>query len=100
MNERDDATEYPLTLADVERMLGGRNTLKAGQVLDRVELHADLHPFWACMMGERDPEAPVLLDMETGDTVACLDKDNEKYGPLYVPYHNYRVLYAEHAIEK
>ena len=96
-NERDDATEYPLTIAGVERILGGPNTLTAAQVLADVDVPPDLGEWWAGATQKHDRQAPVLLDLETGDPVACADKSKEKYGPIYVPYHNHRVFYAEHA---
>ncbi len=36
-----------------------------------------------------------VWDLETGDVVAQADAKSQTYGPVFVPYHDFRVLYAE-----
>ncbi|MFO7872010.1 MAG: hypothetical protein R6V03_11350, partial [Kiritimatiellia bacterium] len=96
LNETDLAVEHPLRLSDVERILGGRNTLKAGKVREETEVPEELKPWWNSV-AKRNADEPVLMDFETGDVVACADRDRQIYGPVYVPYHTFRILYAEHA---
>jgi hypothetical protein len=42
-----------------------------------------------------DAAQPALSDFETGEVIARTPGGGEAYGPVYVPYHDYRVLYAE-----
>ena len=51
----------------------------------------------AVLFAQRNADATVLMDVETGDVIAKSGTSGETYGPLYVPYHDYRLLYAEHA---
>ena len=97
-NENFTPTTLPLTLMDPKRVLGGPNTLNAGQVLGGAGagLTADLQQWWQALAG-RDAQAKVLRDAETGEIIPRLPGAAEAYGPLLVPYHDYRLLYAEAA---
>jgi hypothetical protein len=45
---------------------------------------------------ERDAKSTVLMDLETGDVVARQAGGKEAYGPVYIPYHDFRVFFAQH----
>ncbi len=96
LNETDGPVEGPLVLQDVQRILGGPNTLTAEAVRRQVEVPAELQSWWS-RLGGRNRNATVLKDVETGDVIAKSGTSGETYGPVYVPYHDYRLLYAEHA---
>jgi hypothetical protein len=86
--------ELPLDLRDVKRLLGGANTLRRSDVLGRAAVPAALQQAWKAADGKADE--PALMDLETGKLIAKSgDKAGERYGPVYVPYHDYRVLYGE-----
>jgi hypothetical protein len=98
LNESDGDVELPLDLRDAKRMLGGANTLRRGDVLGRAAVPAALQQAWQATDGKADE--PALMDLETGKLIAKSggkigDKAGERYGPVYVPYHDYRVLYGE-----
>jgi hypothetical protein len=99
MNESDDPVELPLHLLDSERLLGGRNTLRARDALTRSGYREpapeELSDWWRALVGEYE-DRPVLLDIERGEVVPRAGDGSETYGPVYVPYHDFRVLYAEH----
>jgi len=95
MNESDDPVELPLHVVDPQRILGGRNTLQSGAVLAKAEVPEALKGWWSPLAGSH-PDAVVLMDFETGEIVPRQEGEEETYGPVYVPYHDYRVLYAEH----
>ena len=74
-------------------MLGGRNTLKAKDVRAKAAMPDSLKEWWA-EASARNEEAAVLEDLGTGSIVAHAGGDGETYGPVFVPYHDFRVLYA------
>jgi hypothetical protein len=92
MNESFAPVEVPLSILDPARVLGGPNTLTAGDVLGDTSVPAALAEWWAGVSGGREA-GPVLKDIETGDIVAA--EGPGTYGPVHVPYHDFRVLYAE-----
>jgi hypothetical protein len=95
MNESFKPAELPLMLADATRVLGGANTLKAAGVRERTPVRGELKGWWDGIKG-RDAQAPVLMDVETGDIVARQPGSGEAYGPVYIPYHDFRVFLAKH----
>jgi hypothetical protein len=95
MNESFAPVELPLQLVDAKSLLGGANTLKAEEVRSRTPMPDNLREWWAAAR-TRDGQAPVLQDVETGDVVAGLPGASETYGPVYVPYHDYRLFLAQH----
>lgn len=95
MNENFEPIELPLFILDPVRILGGPNTLEGGDVLRKTVADAALADWWA-KLSRRDSDSPVLMDLETGSLVARADKKRETYGPVYVPYHDYRVLYGQY----
>ncbi len=99
MNESDGPAELPLRIVDVKRLLGGPNTLKASDVRIRQPVPDPVRAWWDSATA-RDADATVLMDLETGDVVARSDDKNETYGPLYVPYHDFRLLYAQSGGDK
>ena len=93
MNETDKPLNLPLNLLNPNRVLGGPNTLKAGEVRKRVEVTEKLKKWWSALQ-DRDRDTSALRNFETGEAVLRVG-DAESYGPVYIPYHDYRVLYAE-----
>ena len=94
LNESARPVELPLRIVDPARVLGGGNTLKSGDVLARAKVPVFFRETWAALTAA-DAARPVLVDFETGAAVARLPGQAEDYGPVYVPYHDYRVLYGE-----
>ena len=94
LNESDEPVQAPLQLLNAQRVLGGPNALTAGAVRGAMPVADPLGEWWS-QLAARNIESIVLKDVETGDIVARLGGDAETYGPLYVPYHDYRLLYAE-----
>jgi hypothetical protein len=95
LNESDGDVELPLDLRDAKRLLGGANTLRRRDVLDCAKVPAALQQAWQATDGKAADE-PALMDLETGKLIAKSgDKTGERYGPVYVPNHDYRVLYGE-----
>jgi hypothetical protein len=94
LNESDKPVELPLTILDPARVLGGANTLKAGDVLGKAAVPALLKETWTALAGA-DAAQPALMDFETGEVVARLPGQAESYGPVYIPFHDYRVLVGE-----
>lgn len=94
MNESFDPVELPLHLVDEQRLLGGPNTLTASEALQQTKVHESLTDWWQqAAAGQTD--SPVLMDIESGDVVAR-QGDTEAYGPIYIPYHDYRIFMAKH----
>mgnify|MGYP006279688937 CR=1 FL=1 len=96
LNETDGPVQGPIVLEDVQRILGGPNTLKAGQVRAEDDVPEELNSMWQ-KVAARNQDSVVLKDFETGEVISRFDKGDNAYGPVYVPYHDYRILYAEHA---
>jgi hypothetical protein len=97
LNESDGPVELPLTLRDPARLLGGSNTLTRAAILAKAAVPAYFKETWEALPLVRpDVVRPALMDLETGEAVGRVaDQPSETYGPVYVPYHDYRVLYAE-----
>jgi len=95
MNESFDPVELPLHLIDVQRLLGGPNTLTASEVLSQTQVHESLQDWWKEASARQEAE-PVLMDLESGDAVARQPGEAETYGPIYIPYHDFRIFLARH----
>jgi hypothetical protein len=91
MNESPKPVARTLEIVDAERLLGGKVTLTASEVYGKTSVPKRLEDWWSRLCG-RDPGGPVLMDLETGDIVA--GRGGGSFGPVHVPYHDYRVLYA------
>jgi len=96
MNENREAIEMPLVIGNAKRIVGGANTLTAGQVRAGVEVPEALAGWWQTLAGRRAAGAPALRDVEFGDAVTALEGDPATYGPVHVRPHNYRLFYLEH----
>ena len=95
MNERFDPAEETLSILDLDRILGGPNTLASSGVMDRAGVPDELGEWWQGVLGEPE-DTPVLMDVESGDIVQkAAGGEGESYGPIFVPYHDFRVLYGE-----
>ncbi|MCZ7644588.1 MAG: DUF6067 family protein [Planctomycetota bacterium] len=92
MNEHDEAVEAPLRLLDDARLLGGKNGLTAAEVYAGASVAEPLKAWWAGL-AQRDGAAAALRDFETGEAIPR-QGEAETYGPVFVPAHDYRVLYA------
>lgn len=105
-SEADEPVEANLHLLRPERFFGsgGRNSLPLSEALAEMtpekEAHADLLAEWA---KTADADRLVLYDPEFGRLVDRLSDaearklDNptgESYGPVYLPAHNYRLLWG------
>jgi hypothetical protein len=93
MNENDEEVELPLTLTDPAGVLGGPNNLTRGEIRGQIDVPELLSAQWPDL-SRRDADAPALRDVETGEVVARAQGSVETYGPVYVPRHDYRVLYG------
>ncbi|MDA0840941.1 MAG: DUF6067 family protein [Planctomycetota bacterium] len=93
MNESDKPLNLPLHLLDLNRTLGGPNTMKAADVRGRVEVPEKMKKWWSAL-SNRDGETLALRNFETDEAVLKAGA-GESYGPVYVPYHDYRILYGE-----
>jgi len=96
MNESAKPVELPLRLVDVKRLLGGANTLTAGEVRGQTPMPEALQDWWGRASDRQDNDATVLMDIESGDVVMAQPGGAEVYGPIYVPYHDFRVFMARH----
>jgi len=94
VNERFEPVNLPLELLDAPRVLGGENSLTVGQLRQRVEPAEALAETWQ-RIADRDADRPALMDLETGRPVAAAEGEEGAYGPIYIPSHGFRVLYAE-----
>jgi hypothetical protein len=94
LNESDSDVELPLDIRDPKRILGGPNTQKGSDILGRAAVPAKLQAAWTAANANVD-DRPVLTDLETGEPVRRIGEKGERYGPVFVPYHDYRILYAE-----
>ena len=94
LNESDGPVEMPLRIRAPQRILGGPNTLRAGAVRAKAELPEAVQA-WSRPRAQLDAQSIVLRDVETGDIVAPVNGEPETYGPIHLPYHDFRVLYAE-----
>ena len=92
LNESDGDIELPLNILNTKRILGGANTLRGEAVAAVKPVPEVLKAAWS---PDARTAAPALRDFETDELIARAGKDGERYGPVFVPYHDYRVLYAE-----
>ena len=93
LNETDGDIETPLDLCDAKRILGGANTLRAGDIAALKKVPEVLKAAWST--DAKAVATPALRDFETDAPVLRAGDKGERYGPVFVPYHDYRVLYAE-----
>ncbi|MCG3147029.1 MAG: hypothetical protein PCFJNLEI_00465 [Verrucomicrobiae bacterium] len=83
MNESDGPARIPLTVAG--------NTLTATTVRNQMVVPDSLKQWWTTLAA-RDADARVLQDLETGEVIPGT---GNTYGPIAIPYHDYRILYSE-----
>ena len=97
MNEKDEPVSLPLHVLRPERVFGGPNTLSAGAASRTAEVPDALGDWWS-RVSDRHGETAALRDLETGAVIPAQKTDGtgEAYGPIHVPYHDFRVLYARH----
>jgi hypothetical protein len=98
MNEHDEPVSANLHVLDPERIFGARNNLRlqevtAGYDLPEVASGVSLADWMA-----EEGEVPVLKDIESGGFVQARPGEEDVYGPVWIPHHNYRVLYGHYEI--
>ncbi len=93
LNESDGDIELPLDIRDSKPILGGPNTQTGRDILTRVVVPEVLQPAWQTVGGKASA-VPALMDLETGHFIPRAGNKGEKYGPVFVPYHDYRILYG------
>ena len=94
LNESDTPVTVPLTITNPARVLGGPNTLTTATVRNQTTVPAALKEWWTTLAA-RDAGARVLQDLETGEVISRAAGDAETYGPIHIPYHDYRILYGQ-----
>ena len=97
MNERDEPVELPLHVLDPARVFGGSNTLTASKATRRSSVPEALAGWWKRVTERHGGEA-ALRDLETGAVIPATGNRarGERYGPIHVPYHDFRILYGRH----
>jgi len=77
-------------------VLGGPNTKRSRDALGRAAIPSKLQSVWAAVTAN-SADVPVLIDLESDEPIGKTKEKGERYGPIFVPYHDYRILYAEHS---
>jgi hypothetical protein len=97
MNESLKDVEVPLRLLQPEALFGkgGKNTQTGAALPVPVTLPPELADWWAREGANTKAGELVLLDLEQGTAVQRQPGAAESYGPLFVPTHDYRLLYAK-----
>jgi len=93
-NEKFDDVNAPVALLDAPRVLGGDNAITVGSLRDDVEVSGPFAEAWQAI-ASRNADRPALMDLETGRPVPQVEGEPGTYGPVFIPSHNFRVLYAE-----
>jgi len=93
LNESDGDIEMPLDLLDAKRILGGSNTLRAGDIAALKSVPEVVKAAWS--VDAKVAAVPALRDFETDELIPRAGDKGERYGPVFVPFHDYRILYAE-----
>jgi len=93
LNESDGDIELPLDIRDAKRILGGSNTLRTGDIDALKKVPEIVKASWT--VDAKTAAVPALKDFETDAAIPRAGGKGEQYGPVFVPYHDYRVLYAE-----
>ncbi|NQT92396.1 MAG: hypothetical protein HQ559_06520 [Lentisphaerae bacterium] len=93
LNESSKPVEMPLSIVDSKRIFGGSNSLRTGDILGKTDVPAFLKGAWDAQVKASAGQI-AFKDLETGEAVARVAGDAEIYGPVYVPYHDYRILYG------
>ena len=96
LNEADKDVVLPLDIRDAGRLLGGPNTQTERAALEGAMVSSRLQPALAPMIAKAGGTS-VVTDLETGEAISKTAEKGERYGPVFVPRHDYRVLYAEHS---
>ena len=96
VNGKFEPVNASLELLDVERLLGGPNTLTVGQLRRKLEPTGPFAEAWQDI-ASRDADRPALMDLETGRPITGVEGEAETYGPVYIPSHHMQILYAESA---
>ena len=88
--------DHTLHILRPERVFGGHNILKRSEALAQLDDECPgAEALLAQWLKTEANDVPVLLDMETGEVVELSDAEGgEHYGSVYVPWHNYRLLYG------
>jgi hypothetical protein len=95
LNYADRDVMQPLVIRDPERILGGENTLTAGQLLRQIAPPEGMQGLWEGI-AERAKDRAALRDFETDELIESIDGEGTRYGSVHIPFHRMRILYAEH----
>ncbi|MFO7870220.1 MAG: hypothetical protein R6V03_02170 [Kiritimatiellia bacterium] len=101
MNEADEPVRGDLHIMKNAPFFGpdGRNQLLLTEALDELTVENDTEAAalkqWRSASGE---DGRVLLDLENRRFVRRRPGQEETYGPLYIPSHEYRVLWGRYAV--
>ncbi len=94
MNEYHEPVRSTLHLEKPARLFGGHNDLRAGEEIAKMTVPEELRTERTAWAG-RFKDTPALNDLEKNRFVTGRIKaDREEYGPIWIPRHNYRILYG------
>lgn len=96
LNESDADQQMALNIRDTARVLGGANTLRVRQIREQMPVGEGLKSWWQARL-ENGGDGLALMDLESGEAIRATDAAGAVYGPIHVPWHDYRLLYAERA---
>lgn len=94
VNEKFDPVNASLEVQDFNRLLGGENQLTVGRLRKPIEAAEPFGNSWE-RIAARNADRPALMDLETGRPVPAAEGEDATFGPIYIPSHDMRILYAE-----
>jgi hypothetical protein len=100
MNEHDEAVHADLKILDPGRLFGSNNNLRLRAVTAAYELPETAGGGVLAGWADRVSDARVLKDLETGSFIEARPGEADVYGPVWIPYHNYRVLYGHYVVDE
>ena len=62
-------------------------------MLGQTKVHESLTDWWQKIASDSG-NSTVLMDIESGDIVTRISENT--YGPIHIPYHDYRIFMAKH----
>lgn len=96
MNESDGPAEHPLALADAAALAGAAPSATAATLRARAQVPAELADWWKRVAAAAPDGAQVALtDLETGEAIPAIPGQAGAFGPVHVPYHDFRVVLVE-----
>ncbi len=87
--------ELPIVIRRPERLVGtGHPILTVKAILARQAVAPGLAEWWRTVTAGASDD-PALMDLETGEAIPAMAGDALAFGPVWVPFHDYRLLYFE-----